>query len=110
MLTCILALGIELEKIIECITIAPARAIGIDEHAGSLAVGRPADVSVMKIEDGDFVRRGVIMGNGKMLRCSLHGFIFNLDSGKGVNAGPQCIDIFEIRRDGSRLQARKKQT
>ena len=53
-LTCILALGIDLEKIIECITIAPARAIGIDDHAGSLAVGRPADVSVMKIEDGDF--------------------------------------------------------
>ena len=53
-LTCILALGIELEKIIECITIAPARAIRIDDHAGSLAVGRAADVSVMKIEDGDF--------------------------------------------------------
>ena len=53
-LTCILALGIDLEKIIECITIAPARAIGIDDHAGSLAVGRQADVSVMKIEDGDF--------------------------------------------------------
>ena len=60
-------------------------------------------------KEGDFVSRGVIMGNGKMLRCSLHGFIFNLASGKGVNAGPQCIDIFEIRRDGSRLQARKKQ-
>ena len=49
-----LALGIELEQIIECITVAPARAIRIDDHAGSLAVGRPADVSVMKIEDGDF--------------------------------------------------------
>ena len=53
-LTCILALGFELEKIIEYITIAPARAIGIDDHAGSLAVGMPADVTVMKIEDGDF--------------------------------------------------------
>ena len=60
-------------------------------------------------KDGDFVRRGKVMGNGRMLRCELHGFIFNLDSGKGVNAGPQCIDIFEIKRDGSRLQARKKQ-
>ena len=60
-------------------------------------------------KDGDFVRRGKIMGNGRMLRCELHGFIFNLDSGKGVNAGLQCIDIFEIKRDGSRLQARKKQ-
>ena len=53
-LTCMLALGLEIEQIIERITIAPARAINIDDHAGSLAVGRPADVSVMKIEDGDF--------------------------------------------------------
>jgi len=60
-------------------------------------------------KDGDFVRRGVIMGNGKMLRCSLHGFIFNLASGKGVNAGPQCIDIFEIRRDVPASRPAKKQ-
>ena len=53
-LTCMLALGFEPEQIIEGITIAPARAIGIDDHAGSLAVGRSADVSVMKIEDGEF--------------------------------------------------------
>ena len=60
-------------------------------------------------KDGDFARRGAIMGNGKMLRCTLHGFIFKLDTGKGVNAGSNCIDIFEIKREGSRLQARKKQ-
>ena len=60
-------------------------------------------------QDGDFVSRGMIMGNGKMLRCTLHGFVFKLDTGKGVNAGPQCIDIYEVRRDGTRLQARKKQ-
>jgi dihydroorotase len=53
-LTCMLVLGLEVEQIIEYITIAPARAISIDDHAGSLAVGMPADVSVMKIEDGDF--------------------------------------------------------
>ena len=60
-------------------------------------------------QDGDFVRRGAIMGNGKMIRCTLHGFIFKLDTGKGVNAGNQCVDIFEIKLDGSRLKARKKQ-
>ena len=59
-------------------------------------------------QDADFVRRAAIMGNGKMLRCSLHGFVFKLDTGKGVNAGQQCIDIYEIKRDGSQLQARKK--
>lgn len=60
-------------------------------------------------QNADFVRRGAIMGNGKMIRCTLHGFIFKLDTGKGVNAGKQCVDIFEIKRDGSRLKARKKQ-
>ncbi|MFT5133970.1 MAG: dihydroorotase, partial [Gammaproteobacteria bacterium] len=53
-MTCFLALGFDLEQIIERITIAPARALRIDDHAGSLAVGMPADVSVMTFEDGDF--------------------------------------------------------
>jgi dihydroorotase len=54
-MTCFLALGFSIEQIIERITIAPARALSIDDHAGSLAIGMPADVSIMKIEDGDFV-------------------------------------------------------
>ena len=53
-MTCFLALGFDLEQIIERITIAPARALHIDDHAGSLTVGMPADVSAMKIEEGDF--------------------------------------------------------
>jgi nitrite reductase/ring-hydroxylating ferredoxin subunit len=59
-------------------------------------------------QDADFVSRSAIMGNGKMLRCTLHGFVFKLDTGKGVNAGQHCLDIYEIKREGSQLQARKK--
>ena len=59
-------------------------------------------------QDGDFATRGAIMGNGKMLRCTLHGFVFKLDSGKGVNAGQLCIDVYEVKCEGSRFQARKK--
>jgi nitrite reductase/ring-hydroxylating ferredoxin subunit len=59
-------------------------------------------------QDADFVRRGAIMGNGTMLRCTLHGFVFKLDTGKSVNAGENCIDVYEVECDGSRLKARKK--
>ena len=59
-------------------------------------------------QGGDFVRRGALIGNGKMLRCTLHGFVFKLATGKAVNVGQHCIDIYEVRRENSRLQARKK--
>ena len=59
-------------------------------------------------QDADFASRGKIVANGKMIRCMLHGFVFKLATGKGVNAGSQCIDVYEVQRDGPRLQARKK--
>ena len=59
-------------------------------------------------QDADFVRRGTIMRNGTMLRCTLHGWVFSLDTGRGVNARHECIDVYEVRSEGSGLQARKK--
>ena len=53
-LTCMLALGFEIEQIVENITIGAARSISLEDRAGSLAIGMPADVSVMKVEDGEF--------------------------------------------------------
>lgn len=47
-----LRLGLSLVEVIERVTIAPARAIAIDDRAGSLRPGMPADVTVFKIEDG----------------------------------------------------------
>lgn len=59
-------------------------------------------------QDGDFLKKGMLIGNGKMIRCMLHGFVFKLDTGKGVNAGQHCINIFDIRQEDGRLMARKK--
>ena len=53
-MSCMLTVGMPLENIIEACTIAPARALSIDEKAGSLGVGMPADVTVIKVENGDF--------------------------------------------------------
>jgi dihydroorotase len=50
-----LMLGLTLPEVIERVTIAPARALSLDDRAGSLRPGTPADVSVLKVADGEFV-------------------------------------------------------
>ena len=47
-------LGMPLADIIERVTIAPARALRLDDRAGSLAPGMPADVTVFRFESGAF--------------------------------------------------------
>jgi dihydroorotase len=49
-----LLLGVSLEKIVELATIAPARAIGRSDTLGSLKPGRPADVAVFDLVQGNF--------------------------------------------------------
>jgi dihydroorotase len=46
-----LALGMSLMDVIRATTIAPARAIGIQDHFGSLSIGKTADISIMKLEE-----------------------------------------------------------
>ena len=43
-----IALGLPLEDVIRRTTVNPARVLGIDHAAGSLAPGRPADVAVLE--------------------------------------------------------------
>ena len=49
-----LKLGLTPEEIIERVTINAARSIGLEDRHGTLHVGRAADVTVLKIEDGEF--------------------------------------------------------
>ena len=48
----LLGLGMELPKVIEATTAAPARAIRRDDAVGSLALGREADVTVLELAPG----------------------------------------------------------
>ena len=50
-----LALGMSLEEVVRAATVNPARVIGHDDEAGSLAIGRSADFAVFELEAGDFV-------------------------------------------------------
>lgn len=46
--------GMTLEQVVEAVTWTPAKAIHIDEHAGSLKAGMPADITVFAIEHGRY--------------------------------------------------------
>ena len=66
-----LLLGMSLAEVIEAVTSAPARAIALDHKAGSLTVGFPADVSVLKVEQGEYdfadVHGNTRRGNQKII-------------------------------------------
>ena len=51
--------------------------------------------------------RGVIMGDGAMLRCGLHAYTFKLADGNGVNCPGYRIAVYEVRREGGRLLGRR---
>ena len=49
-----LALGMPLMEVIRATTATPAKALGLQERLGDLSVGKIADISIMKIEEGTF--------------------------------------------------------
>ena len=55
MMTRFLALEFSLEQVVTMCTADPAKAIGEQDRLGSLAVGRQADISVLQMNEGDWV-------------------------------------------------------
>lgn len=49
------ALGVDLDDVVAMATSGPATSIRRDGELGSLAAGRPAEISVLRIEEGEFV-------------------------------------------------------
>ncbi len=47
-------LGLSLNETIERVTTAPAKALSLTDRAGSLKPGMPADISVFRVESGEF--------------------------------------------------------
>jgi dihydroorotase len=65
-----LALGLTLHQVIEKTTITPANVLNEEERRGSLEVGRPADVSILELTEGNFLFSDGKAGNtleGKQL-------------------------------------------
>jgi dihydroorotase len=55
MMTRFLGLGFTLPQVVTMSTANPAKAIGAEKRLGSLAVGRQADISVLEMQEGDWV-------------------------------------------------------
>src|SRR5215475_12089616 len=55
MMTRFLGLGFALPDVVTMCTANPARAAGVENRLGSLAVGRQADISVLETREGDWV-------------------------------------------------------
>ncbi len=53
-LSVFLRLGLSLSEVIARATINPARALGLDDRAGSLRPGMPADITVFRLQTGEF--------------------------------------------------------
>lgn len=49
-----LAIGLDTDYIIRATTYMPAKAIGLENEIGSLQVGHEADITVVKLEEGNF--------------------------------------------------------
>ena len=62
MMTRFLTMGFTLEQVITMSTLNPAMAVGVEDRLGILAVGRQADISVLDIEEGDWVVYDVVGG------------------------------------------------
>jgi len=49
---------------------------------------------------------GVIAGNGTMIRCPQHNYLFRLADGKGVNCPGFRLAVYEIKEEDGALFAR----
>ena len=60
MMTRFLAMGFTMDQVVTMSTLNPAKAIGEDGRLGSLQVGKQADISVLRIEEGDWLLYDVL--------------------------------------------------
>ncbi|MDQ3443309.1 MAG: amidohydrolase family protein, partial [Chloroflexota bacterium] len=97
MLTCmnkLLAIGVPLDSVIARSTVAPAREIGRPE-LGTLTPGRPADIAVLALDEGDFTYvdcERTTMPGSQRLRCEMTiygGEIVYNPNGRGLTAWEQ---------------------
>jgi dihydroorotase len=69
MMTRFIGLGFTLEQVVTMCTANPAKAIGAAHRLGTLAVGRQADVSVLRIEEGQWTVYDTVGGSLQVTRA-----------------------------------------
>ncbi len=63
MMTRFLGLGFTMEQVVTMCTANPARAIGMEHRLGSLAAGRQADVSILRVREGNWMVHDTVGGS-----------------------------------------------
>jgi len=71
MMTRFLGLGFTLEQVVTMCTANPAKAIGAADRLGSLEVGRQADISALKIQEGDWTVRDVLGASLRVTQAAM---------------------------------------
>jgi dihydroorotase len=69
MMTRFLGLGFTLDQVVTMCSHNPAAAIGVADRLGSLVVGRQADISVLRIEEGDWTVYDVLGASLKVSKA-----------------------------------------
>src|SRR6266851_4792575 len=69
MMTRFIGLGFTLEQVVTMCSTNPAKAIGADDRLGTLAVGRQADISVLKIIEGDWTVYDVLRASMRVTQA-----------------------------------------
>ena len=64
MMTRFLAIGFTFDQVVTMSTENPAKAVGVNDRLGTLAVGKQADLSILEIKDGDWMVYD-ILGDGR---------------------------------------------
>lgn len=85
MMTRFLAMEFTLEQVVTMSTLNPAKALGEDHRIGNLGVGREADISVLGIEEGDWVVHDVVGGSRRIEKAVTP--ILTVKKGKVFEAG-----------------------
>ena len=71
MMSRFLAMGFTMDQVVTMSTLNPAKAVGVDDRLGTLGVGKQADISVLEVQDGNWVVYDVVGGARKVDKAVL---------------------------------------
>jgi dihydroorotase len=90
MMTRFLGLGFTLEEVVTMCTHNPAAAIGAHDRLGSLGVGRPADISVLRVDEGDWTVYDVLGASLKVRKALIPALTIKGGEVFAVEWGPRA--------------------
>jgi dihydroorotase len=85
MMTRFLAMGFTFDQVVTMSTENPAKAAGVADRLGTLAVGKQADLSVLEIKDGDWVLYDILREGMKSDKAVIP--VMAIKKGKVFEAG-----------------------